>query len=166
MRLDIVGIIKKSTRNEELFIYIKELNLIEIDTALQLIWEVFLEFEAPDYSEEGVKTFENFLKNELIIYELDFYGAFIDNELVGVIAMRNQTHITMLFTKKEFHRKGIAKALFNNILEITENSEKKVFTVNSSPYAVEFYHKLGFKNIDEQSTIDGIIFTPMKFSKV
>ena len=30
-------------------------NKVEITAALSLIWETFLQFEAPDYSDEGVK---------------------------------------------------------------------------------------------------------------
>ncbi|CCL11870.1 N-acetyltransferase GCN5 [Clostridioides difficile] len=35
-------------------------------------------------------------------------------------------------------------------------------TVNSSPYAVEVYHKLGFKDTAVEQIVDGIRFTPMK----
>ncbi len=35
-------------------------------------------------------------------------------------------------------------------------------TVNSSPYAVEVYHKLGFKDTAVEQISDGIRFTPMK----
>ena len=36
-------------------------------------------------------------------------------------------------------------------------------TVNSSPYGVEFYHKLGFRDLRPQEKRDGIIYTPMEF---
>jgi len=29
--------------------------------ALDLVWQVFLEFEAPDYSEEGIQEFKKFI---------------------------------------------------------------------------------------------------------
>lgn len=29
----------------------------EITKALELVWKVFLEYEAPDYTEEGIKEF-------------------------------------------------------------------------------------------------------------
>ncbi len=85
---------------------------------------------------------------------LNFYGAFKNDELLGIIAMKNKSHLTLLFTKKEHHRKGVAKALFNQMLEI---SEVEVITVNSSPYAVEVYHKLGFINFVKM-TVDNSIY--------
>ena len=35
-------------------------------------------------------------------------------------------------------------------------------TVNSSPYAVDFYHKIGFVDVREEIERDGIRFTPMR----
>lgn len=60
------------------------------------IWEVFLQFEAPEYSEEGIQE----------------------------------------------------------------------FAVNSSPYAVEIYRHLGFEEVDQEQTVNGIRFTPMKYVEV
>lgn len=37
-------------------------NKVEITAALSLIWETFLQFEAPDYSEEGIKSFRDFIE--------------------------------------------------------------------------------------------------------
>ena len=42
-------------------------NKVEITEALSLIWETFLQFEAPDYSNEGVKSFQDFIENEDIV---------------------------------------------------------------------------------------------------
>ncbi len=139
---------------------IKKLTKQEMLQALELVWTVFLEFEAPDYSEQGVQTFKKYIGNKAMMHELDFYGAFKNDELLGIIAMRNKSHLTLLFTKKEHQRIGVAKALFNHILGI---SEVKVITVNSSPYAVEVYHKLGFINTDSEKEVDGIRFTSMQY---
>lgn len=141
---------------------IKKLENNEIISSLQLVWEVFMEFEAPDYSEEGIQTFKKFIDDKHSMLSLDFYGNFIDGKIVGIIAMKEQTHITMLFTAKEHHRKGIAKSLFNHVSGMIEN---EIFTVNSSPYAIGFYHKLGFLDTEIEKNINGIKFTPMQYRK-
>ena len=46
---------------------IKRIDSTQIDLAIDLIWTTFLQFEAPDYSEEGVQSFKNFLGNKEII---------------------------------------------------------------------------------------------------
>lgn len=58
---------------------IKILNESDLKEAAQLIWRVFLEFEAPGYSEEGVRTFKDYIKLSSMIRRLDtgeiFFGA-------------------------------------------------------------------------------------------
>ena len=39
-----------------------------------------------------------------------------------------------------------------------------VMTVNSSPFAVEIYQKLGFHALSGEQLADGIRFTPMKYT--
>lgn len=66
----------------------------QITNAIDLIWQTFLQFEAPDYSEEGVKSFQNFIENKEIIKTLEFWGAYDEEELKGVIATNeNRKHI-------------------------------------------------------------------------
>ena len=36
---------------------VKKIDDTQIANAIDLIWQTFLQFEAPDYSEEGVKSF-------------------------------------------------------------------------------------------------------------
>lgn len=54
---------------------IRELICGEFDTALQLAWKVFREYEAPYYSEEGVQDFWNSIHEKDYIKMLRIYGA-------------------------------------------------------------------------------------------
>ena len=45
---------------------IRQLEPFEIDEAITLIWEVFLQFEAPDYSDEGIQSFKDFIENDIV----------------------------------------------------------------------------------------------------
>jgi len=46
-------------------------------------------------------------------------------------------------------------------LGLTKKNKISNITVNSSPYALEVYHRLGFIDKDREQTVDGIRFTPM-----
>lgn len=140
-------------------IQIRELNDNEISQALKLTLDVFMEFEAPDYSQEGVDEFQSFLGEQEEISKLRFFGALNQGSLTGIIAMRNE-HICLLFVRKEFHRRGIAKALFLHILK--KNKSERI-TVNSSPYAIEVYGRLGFTSTNSEQVTNGIRYTPMVF---
>lgn len=130
--------------------------------ALSLILRTFMQYEAPDYSKEGVEAFQN-----AVIYNADYlnrivlYGAYEGHTLKGVIATRNQgNHIALFFVDGKYHRQGIGKELFHTVVE---NSSSNEITVNSSPYAVEIYHRLGFADTAAEQITDGIRYTPMKY---
>ncbi len=128
--------------------------------AVALVWNVFLEFEAPDYSQEGIDEFYKSIHDEKYLQQLCMYGAFMNDELVGVIATRSEgSHIALFFVKGRYHRHGIGKKLFS---VAQENCTSEKMTVNSSPFAIPVYEKLGFLKIGEEQTVSGIRFTPME----
>lgn len=142
---------------------IKKIKDSQINNAIALIWTTFLQFEAPDYSREGVQSFRDFIQNEEIVKSLEFWGAYDNKELKGVIAANDtRKHICCFFVKAQYHGQGIGRKLWEYLLE---NSQNQTFTVNSSPYAVPVYHKLGFIDIDTEQLSDGIRYTPMKFER-
>ena len=141
---------------------IKRLMKKDIPAALDLAWEVFLAFEAPEYSKEGIDEFHNFLRNKSEIESLRFYGAFDKGEIVGVLAMRSTQHVSLFFVKESHHRRGIGRKLFERM---KKDYEKKEFSVNSSPYAVEIYRQLGFTETDNEQITNGIRYVPMKYAK-
>jgi len=61
----------------------------------------------------------------------------------GVIAKsgyetRGTSHISLMFVDKTHHKKGIARQMFNVVIEeLAKNPTVTQITVNSSPYAVE-----------------------------
>ena len=151
---------------------IRKITSNEVDEALSLALKVFIEFEAPDYRLEGVETFKRFISDEKLINDFKqgispMYGAFDNGKIIGIIGMRtNKTHINLVFVKKEYHRKGVATAVFRYLLEDLrkENPDLLEITLNSSPYGLPFYLKLGFIPQSEEKEEDGIRYTPMKFS--
>ena len=62
--------------------------------------------------------------------------------------------------KSDYHRKGIGRELLDTM---RRDYDRQEFTVNSSPYAVEIYRHLGFEAMDQERTVNGIRFTPMKY---
>lgn len=135
----------------------------EIDKAFELVKKVFDEFEAPEYPEEGVTNFHNLLKDENYKNEITCYGAFDQSskKIVGMIATRSsQTHITLFFVDKNYHRQGIGKSLFELV---KKNCPENLITVNSSPYATKIYGHLGFIPTGPEEISDGIRYTHMEY---
>lgn len=146
---------------------IRPLQNDDIAPALALVWQVFSEFEAPEYTEQGVREFASFIEHDAIKKRIEsgdllFWGCFDGDDLTGVIATRNTNHICLLFVRKEHHRKGIARRLYSAVLESCEAQSFNEITVNSSPYAAEAYRHLGFADTDSEQIINGIRFIPMR----
>lgn len=142
---------------------IRKLARGELSTALDLVWQTFLCFEAPDYSEAGCAAFHAFITDPNIESLLEFFGAFEGDMLTGVIAVcGDRQHISLFFVAEPYQRKGIGRALWHYVLE---HSDAARFTVNSSPYAVPIYHKLGFADEETEQEKDGIRYTPMVFAR-
>ena len=139
---------------------VRRLSREEIPQALELCWRVFLEFEAPEYPPEGTAAFRASLDDRERNRQMDFYGAFEGERLVGVLSMREPGHISGFFVEAAWHRRGIGRRLFEAMrLDYAE----QVFTVNASPYAVEVYRHLGFVPTGSERTVDGLRFTPMLY---
>jgi phosphoglycolate phosphatase len=144
-----------------LIMLIRELTQEELPAAQRLVWKTFQTFEAPDYAPEGVDTFKKCLYDPAFLSALTFYGAWRDGALAGVLAVRGGNHISMFFVREDCQRQGIGGRLFRFMLE---RHTAATVTVNSSPFAVGIYEKLGFRSLDGEQTCDGIRYTPMAFS--
>lgn len=146
----------------------REIGEDELQTAVSLIFKVFDEFVAPGYTQEGITNFKKFVATDELKKILDSGKAFIlgcwDNEnLLGVLMIRDYCHICMFFVDKDYHKQGIAKELFRLALKksLKLNPDITSFTVNASDYATGIYEKLGFIKSSVREVKDGIVYTPM-----
>ena len=131
----------------------------EWQEAMALAWKTFLRFEADVYTPEGVENFRNFVTDSTLyrMFVMGSYQLFVaveHNRVVGMITLREAA----------YHRRGIGRALIRYLSDylVTEMGVGRV-TVNASPYGVEFYHKMGFRDLGPEETKEGITYTPMEF---
>ena len=138
------------------------------DVAMALASKTFLKFEAADYSEEGIANFKDFITDTNLkrMFDRGMYqvmGAYDGEDMVGMIALRNENHISLLFVDKEYHYRGIGRSLIMAMDDyVKQELGKTAVSVNASPYAIGFYHKIGFHDVGLQTHSSGIIYTPMR----
>ena len=133
-----------------------------INEVIQLIKQTFLEFVAPDYDESGIKNFFKFAEDEDLLKQLVFYAAFQNDKITGILAVDVKlNHICLFFVDKDLQNTGIGTALFKSFLN---EFMPKAVTVNSSPFAVKVYEKLGFTATGSRQVSDGIVYIPMRYS--
>ncbi|MBI4856648.1 MAG: GNAT family N-acetyltransferase [Acetobacterium woodii] len=155
---------------------IKKIDNNDLKAAVDLANQVFHEFIADGYSEEGRQTFTDYLDYKLQEMAEDLesghkklWGYFKDNRIVGVIGTRDTFHISLMFVDKHYHHQGIARDLFTTVVaDLKRQQEGQPFemTVNSSPYAVAVYRRFGFEVTDKEQNNQGIIFVPMKLTVI
>lgn len=136
--------------------------------AMDLAWKTFMRFEASDYTPEGIQNFKDFITGNSLFWMFmeGKYPLFVacDNEqIIGMISLRNENHISLLFVDEEYHKQGVGRALMEYVFRFLEE-EQHCFrvTVFAAPYGVEFYHRLGFEDLGPEREKDGIVYTPME----
>jgi len=149
-------------------VLIRPISDSEWEDAMGLAWKVFLQFDAPEYSQEGINNFRNFITDQtlrrmFLMGEYKVYGAFYRGVLIGVASLRNKEHISLLFVDSEFHNNGIGRALIHALKDYEKTIMGYRLTVNAAPYATRFYHKVGFVDTNLLQVKDGIRYTPMSW---
>ncbi len=147
---------------------IREITTRDITAAIDLARAAFNKYIAPEYSQQGIDEFMKTASPEAMAERLQkgnfAYIAELDGTLAGIIEVRDGSHISLFAVDPSHLRHGIGRRLFETAAwRITStNPGIPSITVNSSPFAVPIYTRLGFKPTGPQQQINGIVFTPMK----
>lgn len=140
----------------------------EWEEAMRLAWRTFMKFEAKDYSVEGIRNFRSFisggeLRRSFLAGKYQMMVALDRKKIIGMISVRNENFISLLFVDACYHNQGVGKGLLTAMCKyLKEEMGESFLTVRSAPYAVEFYHKLGFCDTSFEQVVAGIRTTPMK----
>lgn len=143
---------------------------MEWQPAMDLAWRTFLRYEAGDYTNEGIRSFQEFvsdgrLEQLFLRGSYHLYVATHDGEIVGMITKRDVRHISLLFVDSDYHKMGIGKALITYLAAELRKDDITGMTVNAAPYGIGFYHKVGFKDVGQEEEAEGIRYTPMVYTR-
>ena len=139
----------------------------EVACVSALILAAFDEFIEPEYTPQGVEAFRKYVQPDVLAGRTaqDHFVlvAARGGELVGMIEMRQNNHVALLFVDKRTHGHGIARELLDHALAAARSKtpELERVTVNSSRYGVPAYEKLGFRQTGPERAVNGIVFIPM-----
>lgn len=154
---------------ESTIIY-REIRAGEENQVCRLVEDCFNQFVAPDYGQEGRDEFFKYLNPKYMAYRLGHEHFIMVAEdsgmIIGVIEVRKSYHISLMFVKRKYQKRGIAKKLVELAVERCRQSKPDItfIEVNSSPYAVSIYERLGFTRVNAEQTVNGMRFTPMAFA--
>ena len=93
----------------------------------------------------------------------EYHVAETDRRVVGVVGIRDNSHLYHLFVAEKYQRQGIARKLWLHAMETClSNGNPGEFTVNSSAYAVGVYEQFGFIAQSGPEEKEGVVYIPMK----
>jgi len=136
----------------------------------KLIKKVYDEYVSIDYGEKGNAFFYDWIQPfkiaERQLKRINIWLAFKDSELAGMIEIRNNKFISLLFVDKLYQGQGIAKRLFKESLKEIMQREPGLdkFYVHASPYSIPIYRKMGFIETDTMCEENGIKYLPMEMT--
>ena len=150
---------------------IRLLDSEDLQDGLALVWEVFSQHLAPECTDEGIEEFWHAIDFEYLLHRmgdgtLRFWGAFEDGHPVGLIALRELTHITLLFVESGHQFRGAGTALLKKALLDCKALDPGIsrVTVEALGGSRGFFETLGFRATGDDHMADGIIKTPMEIA--
>lgn len=87
-----------------------------------------------------------------------YFVAVQENQIIGVIALREAKHLFHLFVSPSYQRKGVAAQLWQFA---RQSSNATSISVNSTPIAVPVYERFGFQITGPRVEKIGIAYVPM-----
>jgi GNAT superfamily N-acetyltransferase len=148
---------------------IREATLADSDPISKLVYRLAEKFIAQEFTREGAETLLSSMGltaiKKFIGSGFGYHIAKIDDRLVGVIGIRDNSQIYHLFVDEKYQNLGIARELWRVAREsCLSKGNPGIFTVNSSRYALPVYVKFGFITQSSPQEKNGVIYIPMKLS--
>ena len=94
------------------------------EAAIGVAWITFQQISAQVCDEEGARCFRDGLTSTQLYIDFlqgkyQLFCAYDGSKLIGMISLRNETHISLLFVDENYHKQGI-------IEHKTENQHKNI----------------------------------------
>jgi len=127
------------------------------------------DFIVKDFSNEGTANILHSMSPEAIFWCLDkgycYHVGLVSNQLVGVVATRDNSHLYHLFVREIEQGNGYSRQLWETAKQscITAGNEGE-FTLNSSLNALAVYEGWGFVPIADMRVSKGVKDIPMKLA--
>jgi GNAT superfamily N-acetyltransferase len=133
----------------------------EEQTVLALVMRGFDELVRPDFTEEGAAEFSRAARSFVVDHPEGHCITVAEHEgrIAGMIDVRDASHVCLFFVESTDRSQGIGRALL--LAAIERRPAASIITVNSSPWAVPVYERLGFVASGPEIGRNGIRAVPM-----
>jgi len=141
----------------------------DAESISKLVCQLSATFIVNEFTSEGREILLNSMTPAAIEKYIQsgfrYHVAKLENQIVGVVGVKDNNHLYHLFVAEAFHRQGIARKLLQVAIDdCLVKGNPGEFTVSSSEYAQIVYEALGFVTQSEPQHKSGVIIIPMKLT--
>ncbi|NKC10848.1 MAG: GNAT family N-acetyltransferase [Gammaproteobacteria bacterium] len=134
-----------------------------------LIINVQREFTFRDFTTEGQALMQEFCAPSAIKKYIErgdiYFVACAGADVIGVIGVKDHSHMMFNFVRPAWHRQGISTHLWQRAkAACLAAGNTGTFTLRSSAFAIPVYQRWGFAATGEAVSDRGIVYTPMRLS--
>ncbi len=141
----------------------------ELTGALNMVWDTFTEQIAPQCTDEGIEEFWSMIDNEYYLHRMGdgsirMWGAFDGERVVGLCAVRDFSHIMLLFIEPEYQMQGAGANLLKKAIIDCKSIDPMLLglTVDTFPDSCCFFEALGFERRGDERMLSGMPIVPME----
>lgn len=142
---------------------IREIEEKDIEAVSAVCLASFSKSVAGTLSEEGVLTFSKIASSDAFLNRMQEDNVMLvaecDEEIKGVIELKEGRHVAMLFVAPEKQMKGIGRRLLSSALSYARVG---TVTVRASLSSVPAYKKYGFECKGDIAESAGLVYQPME----
>lgn len=123
---------------------IQRITYNNINDVIDVIYNTTVEFNTSNEIKNTInskKMFSEFFKESF--NDMEMFGYFINNKLVGVIGIEDDNYIPILYILKEYQKLNIGSDLVEYVVKYLENKTNFI-DVCAISNTVDFYKKNGF----------------------
>ncbi len=135
-----------------------------------LVQEVFDRFVAPQFSQQGIDEFRDYIRPEAFAERVGQGHKVIlavEGDLLGMIEIREGKHISLLFVREAHQGRGIGRGLISQAFSHSDalDEASTPITVHASLNSAGFYGKMGFVAEGVETIENGIRYIPMRLDR-
>ena len=147
---------------------IREAGLDDTDEIGKLICTLAEKFITREFSSKAREHFLSSNDGKSVEQNMrsgfSYFVAIDSKRLMGVVGMKDNSHLYHLFVAEQYQGMGLARRLWEKAMnECKRKGHHGIFTVNSSNNAIGVYEKLGFVQAGPMIEKDGVFFNPMEY---
>ena len=152
-------------------ISIRNMQPEEAEVVSKIALTAFATIDGKGFTPEGKAAFSNYAKPNALASRLNLGHsvklAIFDSQIVGMVEIRDASHICMFFVLPEYINNGIGTKLLSHAIAQARKEKLKTkakqITVHAADDSIQFYSKRGFYVSAARQVRDGISFTTMAF---